>query len=100
MTNTKSTVARLSKAKQARYIDELGTLKAQIATLKDQYDQRVAIFKEFGEGVYEGNAFKLTVSHCVTQTLDNKIVKGFLTPAQIAQATVVNEFDRAIVSAR
>lgn len=100
MTNTKATVTRLSKAKQVRIIDELGVLKAQIADLKDAYDQRIAIFKEFGEGLYEGNTFKLTVSHCVTQTLDSKIVKGFLTPAEIAQATVVNEFDRAIVSAR
>lgn len=100
MKNTKQTVARLSKAKQARIIDELGALKAQIADLKDAYDQRIAVFKQFGEGVYEGNAFRLTVSHCVTQSLDSKIVKGFLTPAEIAQATVVNAFDRAIVSAR
>lgn len=80
-------VVPLSKAKQARLIDELGALKAQIATLQDQYDQKVAVFKEFGFGEYVGNQFKLTVYEASRVTLDQALVKGLLTPAEIKKVS-------------
>ena len=93
-------VARLSKAKQARVIDELGSLKAQISNLQDAYNQKIAVFKEFGEGVYEGRAYKVTVTDSVRASLDSKIVKGFLTPAQIIEATKISEVTTVVLRAK
>lgn len=93
-------VASFSKAKQARVVDELGVLKAQIANLQDAYDQKIAVFKDFGVGEYAGKVYKITVSEASRATLDAKLVKGFLTPAQIAQATVTKVSTSAVVRAK
>jgi hypothetical protein len=81
-------IASLSKLKQTRIVDELGTLKAQIASLQDQYDQKVAVFKQLGVGEYSGKAYKLNVYEASRTTLDNKLVKSLLTPAQINTCSV------------
>lgn len=99
MANT-AQVVTLSAAKQARIVDELGALKAQIASLEDAYAQKIALFKNFGDGEYAGKAYKVVVNTSVRSSLDTKIVKGFLTPAEIAQATVNKSVTVALVKAR
>ena len=86
MANT-ATVVKMSAAKQARLVDELGGLKAQIAALQDQFDKKVQVFKDFGAGDYTGVLFRLNVNDAETTRLDTAKVKSFLTPAQIALAS-------------
>jgi hypothetical protein len=93
-------VTSLSRAKQARIVDELGALKAQIAALQDQYDNKIAVFKDFGVGEYTGKVYKVTVTEASRTTLDSKLVKGFLTPAQINQCSKVAICTSAVVRAR
>jgi ClpP class serine protease len=93
-------VVPLSKAKQARLIDEIGGLKQQIAQLTELADQKISVFKDFGDGVYVGNAYKITVSTSDRQSLDTAVVKGFLTPAQVIKATVSTPVTKALVKAR
>lgn len=93
-------VVKFSQAKQARLIDELGALKAQIAALQDAYDNKVAVFKEFGFGEYSGKVYKLTVSEVSRTTLDSKLVKGFLTPAVIAQCSKTSVSVSAVLRAK
>jgi len=99
MANT-AQVVQFSKAKQVKVIDELGLLKAQIAALQDQYDNKVAVFKEFGVGEYTGKVYKINVSEASRTTLDNKLVKGFLTPAQITECSRTSISVSAVVRAR
>lgn len=93
-------VVPLSKAKQARLIDEVGAIKAQIARLVEEADQLISVFKDFGDGVYLGNAYKITVGTSVRESLDTATVKGFLTPAEIALATKAKSVTTALVKAR
>lgn len=99
MANT-AQVVKFSQAKQAKIIDELGLLKAQIAALQDQYDNKVAVFKDFGVGEYTGKVYKINVSEVSRTTLDSKLVKGFLTPAQIIDCSKVSVSVSAVVRAR
>ena len=93
-------VVQFSKAKQARLIDELGALKAEIANLQDLYDNKVAVFKDFGFGEYTGVTYKLTVSEVSRTTLDSKLVKGFLTPAAIAECSKTTVSMSAVLRAK
>lgn len=99
MANT-AQVLQFSAAKQARIIDNLGVLKAQIKALQDQYDEEVAIFKDFGVGEYEGKLFKLNVSEASRTTLDSKLVKGFLTPAEIRECSKIAISTSAVLRAK
>lgn len=95
-----STVLKFGPAKQARLIDELGALKAQIAALEAEYAQKVSVFKDFGIGEYVGKVYKLNVYEASRTVLDNKKVKGFLTPAQINECSTVTVSTVAKLSAR
>lgn len=97
---TAANIVTLSKGKQIRLVDELGALKAQIAALEDAYAQKISVFKDFGDGEYVGNVYKVVVNTAERAALDAKIVKGLLTPAQIVEATKVNVVTSAIVRAR
>lgn len=93
-------IVQFSKAKQARIIDELGILKAQIKALQDQYDNQVSVFKDFGVGEYEGKLFTLNVTEASRTTLDAKLVKGFLTPAEIRECSKVSISTTATLRAK
>lgn len=93
-------VVALSAAKQTRLVDELGALRVQMAALEDAYNQKISVFKDFGDGEYVGKAYKVVVNTAVRSSLDTKVVKGFLTPAEIAQATVNKAVTTALVKAR
>lgn len=96
---TKAQIVTLSKAKQSKIVDELGALRAQIASLQDVFDQKIALFKQEGVGEYAGKAYKVVISESERTSLDTKLVKGFLTPAQIAQASVTKPVVTAAVRA-
>ena len=59
---------------QLKELDQLGLLMAQIAQLEEQADAIKNKFKNAGEGAYEGNLYKATVSLSQRKTTDLKKV--------------------------
>lgn len=70
-----------------KLIDRAAELEALIAPLAAELDAIKTACKANGPGTYDGNRFALEVATSTTATLDTKLVKGLLTPAQIASCT-------------
>lgn len=84
-------ITTLSTLKQRNLIDRAVELKALIDGAKDELDEILSQFKTIGDGDYAGrDGHKIQVRTSERSTLDSKIVKGFLTPAQIIEATNTN----------
>lgn len=64
-------------------VDDLGFLKAQIAELQDQEDVLKAKLAASGLRYVDGDFYSASITTRETTRLDNKKVKGLLTPAQI-----------------
>lgn len=72
-------------------IDTLGQLLAQIADLTKQADAIKATIRELGDGAYEGDTFRVSVSTSERETLDMKAVREKLTRQFIAAHTNVTK---------
>jgi hypothetical protein len=55
-------------------LDRIGQLKAEIADLKKEQDLLIDVFKNAGEGKYEGKLFKASVYMSSTDRVDYKAV--------------------------
>lgn len=87
MANT-ATVTSLSTLRQRNLIDRAVELKALIDGAKDELTEILDQFKFYGDNDYIGrDGHKIQVRTAERQSLDTAVVKGFLTPAQIAAAT-------------
>lgn len=83
-----ATVSSISTAKQRNLIDRAVELQAQITELKTKLEDITSQFKAMGPGDYEGrDGHAIQVRRSTRLSLDAKIVKGFLTPAQVIEAT-------------
>ena len=52
----------------ARLVDKLGALRADIAELQEQAKRYESILKESGDGAYEGDYYRATVSTSTDST--------------------------------
>jgi len=68
-------------------IDDLGSLKAQIAELLIREKQLKASLDELAPGAYEGEQFRLSISETVRETLDMEAVREKLSPQFIRAHT-------------
>lgn len=85
----------------ANIVDQLGILKAQIATLAVQEKQlKEALLHHGGIGAHEGYLFDATVSVADRDTLDMKAVREKLTPQFIRAHTNTTEVTTIRVVAR
>lgn len=66
-----------------KLIDRLADLEARVAPLTAEISEIKAALKEAGAGIYPGFRFDAVVSVADTTTLDSKLVKSLLTPAQL-----------------
>jgi hypothetical protein len=83
-----ASITTLSTLKQRNLIDRAVELKALIEGAKDELDSILDQFKSLGDGEYQGrDGHKVLVYSTERITLDSKIVKGFLTPAQVLAAS-------------
>ena len=83
-----ATITSLSTLRQRNLIDRAVALKAIIDGAKDELDEITDLFKDLGDGDYEGReGHKIQVRTSERQSLDSATVKGFLTPAQLIAAT-------------
>jgi hypothetical protein len=87
MANT-ATVTTLSTLRQRNLIARAVELKSIIDGAKDELDEILGEFKSYGDNEYLGrDGHKVMVYSTERVTLDSKIVKGFLTPAQVLAAS-------------
>jgi hypothetical protein len=69
---------------QIQDLDKLGFLQAEIATLQEQAEVLKDKFKNAGEGKYEGNLFKASVSLSQRNVVDYKaLCEDLGIPAEI-----------------
>ena len=84
----------------AAIVDELGTLKAQIADLTKQEAKLKTALIESGYAEIDGSLFRAAVTWTERATLDAEAVRSILTEAQQQQCTRVTEIMSVRVSAR
>lgn len=83
-----ATITKLSTQRQRNLIDRAAELKAIIEGAKEEFDGIMDEFKAQGDGDYAGrDGRSVQVRTSVSLVLDTKIVKGFLTPEQIIEAS-------------
>jgi len=85
-----ATITRLSDRALSDNVDRLGAINAEIAALKTRADDIKAKLIDSGRAEIEGKAYRAVISTRDTVRLDSKIVRGFLTPAEIAAASRVS----------
>ena len=61
--------------------DDIGSLRAQIADLQAELKTAEGVLKKRGDGVYEGNEYRCTVSSTERTTVDWKKVAAKLEPS-------------------
>lgn len=81
-------------------VDELGTLKAQIAALTEREKQLKASLVASGYAALEGNLYRAAITWTERATLDGDAVRALLTEEQVRQCTKVSEIISVRVSAR
>jgi hypothetical protein len=81
-------------------VDELGTLKAQIAGLTEREKQLKAALTASGYAALEGNLYRAAITWTERATLDGDAVRALLTEEQVRQCTKVTEVISVRVSAR
>lgn len=79
----------VSHSAQMKDLDRLGLLQAQIAELTEQAEVIKDAFKNAGEGKYEGDLYKATVSMSQRDVVDYKTLVSDLgiTPELLAKYT-------------
>jgi hypothetical protein len=86
-----SAVVKLSDRALAAQVDRLGELNGQIAALKKRADECKDRLIESGYAEIEGKKYRASIVLRESVRLDQKIVRGFLSPAEIAAASRVVE---------
>jgi hypothetical protein len=81
-------------------VDELGTLKAQIAALTEREKALKASLFESGYAEIDGAHYRATVSWTERATLDSEAVRALLTEEQVRRCTKVSEVKTVRVVAR
>ena len=70
--STKLVNQALSQSAQMQDLDRLGLLQAQAAELNEQIEQLKDVFKNAGEGTYEADLYKATVTLAQRSSYDYK----------------------------
>lgn len=70
--STKLVNQALSQSAQMQDLDRLGLLRAQAAELNEQIEQLKDVFKNAGEGTYEADLYKATVTLAQRSSYDYK----------------------------
>ena len=74
-----------------KIVNEIATLKAQIAELSKDLKAKESVLKEIGSGEYKGSEHYIVISEATRKTLDMKAVRAKLS-RQFIQANT-NETD-------
>ena len=80
-------------------VDEYAVVKSQIEALQKREKQLKALIVAEGKFELDGEKFAAKISMFEQSRLDTATVRGFLTEAQIAEATKVSEVVKVTVKA-
>ena len=86
--------------KTSKLVDQYAVAAAQLKALEASVKEMKAKLLALGVEEIEGSKFALKITHYETSRLDTATVKGFLTEAQIAEATKTSTAARITVGAR
>lgn len=84
----------------ALIVDELGTLKAQIAALTEREKVLKDALANSGYAEIDGAHYRATVTWSERATLDSAAVRALLTDEQVRQCTKIAEFKAVRVVGR
>jgi hypothetical protein len=84
----------------SKFVDEYAVAAAQLKALEKHVADLKAKLIAIGADEINGSKFALKVSTYETSRLDTAMVKGWLTEAQIAEATKTSTATRLTVSAK
>ena len=90
----------MAKTNVTATVDRLGELKARIAELEREEKELRDTVVELGEGAYEGERYRVTVSNTERGTLDMEAVRKKLSDQFIRAHTKVKEVVVVRVTAR
>lgn len=86
--------------KTSKFVDEYAVAAAQLKALEKHVAELKAKILALGADEVVGGKFALKVTTYETSRLDTAMVKGWLTEAQIAEATKTSSASRITVSAK
>ena len=84
----------------SKFVDQYAVAAAQLKAAQKTVDDLKAKILAIGETEIAGDKFALKISTYETSRLDTALVKGWLTEAQIAEATKTSTANRITVAAR
>ena len=84
----------------AQVVDDLGQIAAQLASLRDQERALKDLLISRGEGAYEGELYRATVSRVERSNLDMGAVRDKLSPQFITAHTSTTVYGQVRVVAR
>ena len=84
----------------SKFVDQYAVAAAQLKAAQKTVDDLKAKILAIGEAKIAGDKFALKISTYDTTRLDTAMVKGWLTDAQIAEATKTSTANRITVAAR
>ncbi len=84
----------------SKFVDQYAVATAQLKALQKTVDDLKAKLLALGAAEIAGDKFALKISTYDTSRLDTAMVKGWLTEAQIAEATKTSTATRITVAAR
>lgn len=88
------------KLKLKEIVDQIGAVKAQLATLKREEERLTGMLKDKGDGSYEGILFRCTVSTYERGTLDKDAVIAELGQKWVEKHTLYTDVTKCICVAR
>ena len=84
----------------SKFVDQYAVAAAQLKAAQKTVDDLKAKILALGAAEITGDKFALKISTYETSRLDTAMVKGWLTEAQIAEATKTSTANRITVDAR
>ena len=84
----------------SKFVDQYAVAAAQLKAAQKTVDDLKAKILALGAAEIAGDKFALKISPYETSRLDTAMVKGWLTEAQIAEATKTSTANRITVAAR
>jgi hypothetical protein len=84
----------------SKFVDQYAVAAAQLKAAQKTVDDLKAKILALGAAEIAGDKFALKISAYETSRLDTAMVKGWLTEAQVAEATKTSTANRITVAAR
>lgn len=84
----------------SKFVDQYAVAAAQLKAAQKTVDDLKAKILALGAAEIAGDKFALKISTYETSRLDTAMIKGWLTEAQIAEATKTSTANRITVAAR